>query len=221
LKLAALTIGQAPRIDIMADIKGIFSQNIEIIERGALDDLSNEEIKKIYPNKDDYILVSRLRDGTSAIISGKYVERKLQDIIAEIEDEVDIFLILCAGTFPSLNSNKLIIKPDILLNNSIPGFIDKGTIVDVVPLEGQIEELKTRWTFNNIAVKYKSLCPYTSTKEEIILRAKEIKEMNPDLVLLDCFGFGKDTKKVFKSVVNKPIILVRTFVACIIKELLE
>jgi len=221
MKIGALTIGQSPRTDIMADIKAIFTKNTKIIEKGALDGFSKEEIDKLYPKGNDYILISRLSDGTSAKISGSYVEKKLQNIIEEIEDKVDIFLILCAGQFPNLTSKKLIMKPDILLNKSIPGIIERGTMIDVVPLEEQIEELKTRWTFNNIIVKYKNLCPYTATKEEIISRAEEIKGMNPDLVLLDCFGFGINTKKIFKEVVNKPIILVRTFVAYILKELLE
>jgi len=221
VRLAALTIGQAPRIDIMADFKDIFSQKTMIVERGALDNLSKEEIGRISPSKDDYILISRLRDGTSAKISGQYVERKLQYMIEELEDEIDMFLILCAGTFPHLKSKKSIMKPDVLLNNSIPGLIGKGMMVDVVPLEEQVEELKTRWSFDNISVKYKSLCPYTSTMKEVILRAKETKEMNPDLILLDCFGFGKDTKKIFQDATSKPVILVRTFVASIVKELLE
>ena len=221
MKLAALTIGQSPRIDIMADIEKIFIKNTNIIEKGALDGLSKKEINDLYPKENDYILISRLSDGTSAKISGNYIEKKLQSIIKEMEDEVDIFLILCAGQFSDLTSKKLIIKPDVLLNKLIPGIVESGIMVDLVPLKEQIEELKTRWTFTNITVKYKSLCPYTATRGEIISKAREIRDMKPDLVLLDCFGFGTDTKKIFKEIVDKPIILVRTLVAYILKELLE
>jgi protein AroM len=222
MKLAALTIGQSPRTDIMEDIKGIFAKDTKIIEKGALDGLSRKEINSLHPKENDYILISRLNDGTAAKISGRYVEKRLQNIIKEIENETDMFLILCAGQFPTLTSKKLIIKPDILFSNFIPGIIQRGVMVDLVPLEEQIDELKTRWNFNkNIKVKYKSLCPYTATRGEIISKAREIKDMKPDLVLLDCFGFGTDTKEIFKEVVNKPIILVRTFDAYILKELLD
>jgi protein AroM len=221
MKIGALTIGQSPRTDIMADIEKIFIKNTKIIEKGALDGLSKKEINDLYPKENDYILISRLSDGTSAKISGSYVEKKLQNIIKEMEDEVDIFLILCAGQFSDLTSKKLIIKPDVLLNKLIPGIVESGIMVDLVPLKEQIEEFKTRWTFTNITVKYKSLCPYTATRGEIISKAREIRDMKPDLVLLDCFGFGTDTKKIFKEIVDKPIILVRTLVAYILKELLE
>jgi len=221
MKIGALTIGQSPRTDIMVDIEKIFIKNTKIIEKGALDGLSKKEINDLYPEENDYILISRLNDGTSAKISGSYVEKKLQNIIKEMEDEVDVFLILCAGQFSDLTSKKLIIKPDVLLNKLIPGIVERGTMIDVVPLKEQIEELKTRWTFTNIIVKYESLCPYTATREEIISKAREIRGMKPDLVLLDCFGFGIDTKKIFKEIVDKPIILVRTLVAYILKELLE
>ena len=49
MKLAALTIGQSPRTDIMADIEQIFIKNTKIIEKGALDGLSKKEINDLYP----------------------------------------------------------------------------------------------------------------------------------------------------------------------------
>ena len=43
--LAAITIGQAPRVDITADILPLLPQHVTLREYGALDDFTLEEIE--------------------------------------------------------------------------------------------------------------------------------------------------------------------------------
>ena len=65
MKIGAVTIGQSPRVDVTKDIMGIFGSSVELIQAGGLDGLTKEEIKAFAPEKDDYVLVSRLTDGSS------------------------------------------------------------------------------------------------------------------------------------------------------------
>ena len=65
-RLGLVTIGQAPRVDLTPDLEPLLP-GIEIIERGALDHLSNEEIAALVIADGDEVLVSRLRDGSSAV----------------------------------------------------------------------------------------------------------------------------------------------------------
>lgn len=46
MKIGAVTIGQSPRVDVTPDIMPIFGAQAELIQVGALDGLSKEEIKK-------------------------------------------------------------------------------------------------------------------------------------------------------------------------------
>ena len=65
MKIGAITIGQAPRTDVTADIMRIFDGKVELLQRGGLDGLTKEEIARFAPEEGDYVLVSRLTDGSS------------------------------------------------------------------------------------------------------------------------------------------------------------
>mgnify|MGYP001754987607 FL=1 len=60
-KLGAITVGQSPRTDVTDDIMGIFQGKVEILERGALDGLTVEDIDRLAPDAGEYVLVSRMR----------------------------------------------------------------------------------------------------------------------------------------------------------------
>ena len=47
MKIGAVTIGQAPRVDVTADILRIFDDSLELIQAGGLDGLTKEEIASL------------------------------------------------------------------------------------------------------------------------------------------------------------------------------
>lgn len=53
MKIGAVTIGQSPRVDVTPDIMPIFGEQVELIQAGALDGLSREEIERMAPKEDD------------------------------------------------------------------------------------------------------------------------------------------------------------------------
>ena len=99
-----VTIGQSPRNDVTSDIKDILGSKIEIIECGALDELTLEDIKKLEPKKGEYVLVTRLRDGTQVKVSRNKIIQRIRECIRKIENYVDIIVLLCTGEFPEINS---------------------------------------------------------------------------------------------------------------------
>ena len=73
VKIGAITVGQSPRVDVTPDLWPIFGPNVELIEAGGLDGLSREEIETFVPEDGDYVLVSRLKDGSSVTFAERYV----------------------------------------------------------------------------------------------------------------------------------------------------
>jgi len=104
VRVGMITIGQSPRLDVTLEIKDILGPRIEIVECGALDGLSPEEINELKPSKSEYILVTRLRDGTTVRVSREKIIDRMNRCIRKIENNVEIVVILCTGEFPMLKS---------------------------------------------------------------------------------------------------------------------
>lgn len=124
--------------DVTGDILPIFQGKIELIERGALDGLTREDIARFAPRGDDYVLVSRLCDGSSVTFGESYTVDRLQNGIRELEREgAAAIMVFCTvhiafGTNTSFGgTNKadchmdgIILKPTLYLDGR--KIIDRG-----------------------------------------------------------------------------------------------
>ena len=103
IKVGAITIGQSPRTDVTQDILPLLGDQVELLQAGGLDGLTREEIEAFQPGPDDYVLISRLRDGSSAVFAERYILPRLQNCIDQLEQQgVEIILFLCTGDFPAV-----------------------------------------------------------------------------------------------------------------------
>ncbi|MEM2083424.1 MAG: AroM family protein [Nitrososphaerota archaeon] len=218
VKIAFLTIGQSPRIDIMRDIKSLLPSNIEIIEVGALDNLNEKEINFIAPsnNKEKEVLVSRLRNGKQVLIDRRKLIPLIKKCIKNIENHVDGIVLLCTDDFPEINSKKILIKPYELLNSFV-SIIDGKILGIVVPIKEQINFAKKRWSkiFPKKIIIH-SYSPYTN--EEIKMEDFEDFKF-ADLIVLDCIGYTIKHKIFMYKTFKKPILLPRTLIARTINEI--
>lgn len=225
MKIGTLTIGQSPRMDIIPELKEAIGFEVEIEERGALDDLTWEEARDLYPGPDDYILVTRMRDGREVKIAERYIIERMKKCIDDLErSDVDFIILLCTGEFPEeITSKKLILKPNKLMENIVKGILQEGVIADIVPSPGQVQLMKKRWnrTNPNLEVIVDTLSPYTGIDEEIKKVAERIAKTDANLIILDCLGFNKRAKTVFRKVTKKPILLPRTLLGRMAGELIE
>lgn len=217
MKVGFITIGQSPRIDVVPEIKPYLG-NVEIIECGALDGLTLEEIKELEPKKGDYVLVSRLKDGTQVRLGREKIVKRLQECIKKLEKEVDVIGVLCTGEFPKLTSQKLFVEPSLLLLKTVEvlGISKLGVIV---PDPDQIEMTKHKWKGVCKNIEVRSVSPYVGNEEELTKVAQELKDC--DLIVFDCIGYTLNAKKIVKKVTEKPVVLPRTLMARVIGELLE
>ena len=68
MKVGAITIGQSPRADVVQELLPLMGEQVELIQAGALDGLTREDIQAFAPGPEDYTLISRLRDGSLSLI---------------------------------------------------------------------------------------------------------------------------------------------------------
>jgi len=218
VKIGLITIGQSPRVDVVPEMVQILG-NVDIIECGALDNLTAEEIQKLAPKEGDYVLVTRLRNGTQVRLSREKIVKLLQTCIEKLENEVDVIGILCTGKFSKLKSKKLLIEPSILLLKVVESILPQGKLGILIPSPDQIEETEEKWSHIGVETKILVVSPYLGKEEEFKKAARTLKDC--DLIVLDCIGYNLKAKEIMKNLTKKPVLLPRTLMAHVIRELVE
>lgn len=222
LKVGMVTIGQSPRVDVIPEIKELISGDIEIVEKGALDRLTLKEIERFEPKQDDEILVTRIGDGTEVTIGESFILSRLQEKISELDKEdVALIALLCSGEFPRLQSEKPLIMPDKLLSGVLSSLVvNKGKLGLMVPSEGQVNHLMKSFQDLGFEVIGVGASPYKNDIGAIGEAASKLKEAGIDLIVMDCFGYNLEMKDRVREVTAKPVILVRSLLAGLLKELI-
>lgn len=220
-KIGIVTIGQSPRTDIIPDVKRILGEGYEIVEAGALDDYTLEEIRQRQFDPKKGLLVTRMRDGTEVKITEEFIEPILQQRINELEKKgVDIILLLCTGRFPEFKSKSLIVKPSEIVKGAVNAALRKGRLGVVYPAMEQIASRPRVRMENGREVYIDAASPYGPEEDRERL-AERLAEKNLDLVLLNCMGFGYKMKKLIREKTGKPVIQANALVARVLKELVS
>jgi len=220
LRIGTVTIGQTPRADVVPEIKRLISESVEIVEKGALDGLTLEQIQGFEPNKDNETLVTRLRDGTEVTIGKSHIIPRIQGLISELEDEnIDIITLLCSGEFPVIQSRKPVIMPNRLFAGVLASIQIGGKLGVLVPSQRQLKAAID--TFNNRGFRTVALSasPYASVSG--IADAAMGFKGQVKMVFMNCFGYTLEMKRTIRALVGTPVILARSLLARTLNELLS
>jgi len=216
-KIGMLTIGQSPRDDILPGLKEILGKDVEIVEAGALDGKTMEDVKKIPLKVEDYILVSRMRDGTEIKITKKYILPLMQEKLDYLEDQgIRLTVVMCTGKFPQFKSRGLVVTPKEILEGVMAGSMKKGRLGVVYPTAEQMPMAEGEWGRPGVEVYPDTVSPYEPKDVEALL--KRLKAQNLDLILLNCFGFPTEIKRKIEKATGKPVVQANTLVAHVLSE---
>ncbi len=217
-KIGMLTIGQTPRDDLIPGLMDILGPGYEIIEAGALDGHTMDDVKRIDLNPDHYILVSRMRDGTEVKITKRYVIPFMQEQLDLLEDMgARLTVVMCTGKFPQFRSRGLVVTPSEVLKGVIKGSLKEGKLAVIYPTEEQIPYAEMDFGEEGIIVYADAVSPYEADDVKELLD-RLVKE-EPDLIFLNCFGFPYSIKKQVQEATGKPTIHSSALIARVIKEL--
>ncbi len=215
MKIAFITIGQSPRKDLYSDLGEVFKK-LDYIEIGVLDNYSIETIEGEFgsePGEEFY--VTRLRNGSWIKVSVDKIISKIREVVRSIEESVDLIVLLCTGEL-DIYSKKPVIMLDKLLINLVKT-INPHKLCIVFPERDQYDMVIRKWSsiVDNISCIHYN--PYSEPVELLVDRARDLGEC--DLVVMDCIGYRILHGMIIKKYLGKPIILPRTLVLSIVKEL--
>ena len=220
-KIGVLTIGQSPRPDVVGEFSRVLGGEYEIIEKGALDDYSVEELRKRRVSPGERILVTKLRDGHEIKISHDFVLSNIQKCIDYLEaNETEITLLLCTGKFPEFKSKHLVVQPSEIVRGTVTASLRSGKLAVVVPAREQIPKARSDAFGKDVEVYDDTASPYGSVNE-LKEMADRIAKENVDLVFLDCMGFTREMKQIVKQKTGRPVILSNALIARVLQELVD
>lgn len=218
---ATLTIGQAPRSDIMPLLMAHLPAG-SVTHVGLLDGLSTGQIEQRYaPAEGDAVLVTRLLDGSQVKLAAPRVERGLQEKIDVLEAlGCMTILLLCTGEFNHLRANNaLLLEPDRIIPPLIGSIIGQHRAGIVVPVESQVVEQANKWRKLAKAPCFAVASPYLSDDQTLKEAAMRLAEQGAEVVVLDCIGFNRHHEDVLKKHLNIPVVLSNVLMAKLAAEL--
>ena len=223
MKIGAITVGQSPRVDVTADILPLWQGRAQLLEAGALDALTYEEILELGPERaDDHVLVSRLRDGREVTFAERRILPHLQGCIDRLEAQgVSLIVFFCTGEFPADFRHKVpILYPSDLLLRLVPVLSGGSPIAVLTPSQLQLEQIRTKWErpVPRASVFYASPYGDPAALDRVCAR---LREAEGSLVVLDCIGYTQAMKRRIAAATGKKVILARTLLARVVDELLD
>ena len=220
--LGILTIGQAPRPDVVPIIDRYVPAEIRRIHRGVLDGLSRGEIDRRYrPEPGEPALVTRLKDGAEVELSRRRMKDGVQEALRALEVEgCDAILLLCTGTFEGLECHKAwLVEPDHIIPAVVAGLIEKRQLGVIVPIASQIGSERGKWRVLQRPPIFAAASPYAATPDPVVGAGKELQSQGADAILLDCIGFTERHREVLLPL-GVPVILSNAIAAKALSELL-
>lgn len=220
VRLAAITIGQSPRVDMTGDMIELLSDDIELVEYGALDGYTYEEAESRFSPKDnDDVLVTRMRDGSQIRLAERHVVPLVQDCITRSEkDGVSGIILLCTGKFPKFTHEKLLIIPQPIFQSTAEKLAGATRVGVIVPDKAQEEQVAKWWHMSGVLTEVASGSPYLGM-HEVEAAAYGLKGKDISFICLDCMGYTVEMKRRVAAITGKPVILPRTLVARLADEL--
>ena len=218
-EIGLISIGQSPRPDIVQEIKKAMAENPKIIEVGALDGLSRNEILSLGCSPQDYRVVTRLSDAQPITISKNHILARMETALRKLESQsVRFAAILCTEEFPEYPFDGLLLKPGKLLFHFVSSFYRKDGGAIVIPLEEQKEAATKRWKLPNVHLNIGILAPGPNP-DAIERLCEELRREPPGFVVLDCFGYDGKLKREIQHQLNCPVILPRTLLGYALREM--
>lgn len=218
--LGVIVVGQSPRPDVAAEIRGVLPPGIAIDLRGALDGLSRGDIADLAPRNNHDALFTRLPGGEAVKLSKAAVERRAVGVAeAMLAGGTTVAMMCCTGAFPALVNRPGMILPSAVLFALVQSVLPRGRLGLFVPIPEQVGTLDDKWRREGIEITSIALTP-GSAAGEIDAAAERMQARAPDLVVMDCMSYTQSMKDRVRQTVRGPVILGITAAARVMAELL-
>ncbi|ASA23063.1 AroM family protein [Paenibacillus donghaensis] len=220
-KIGLITIGQAPRHDVAPLIEKYLEGRARLVQAGVLDGLTAEQIHERYaPGDGEYVLTSKMTDGTAVVVSRERITARLQGKIDQMEaDGIGTILLLCTGVFPGLHtSGAHLIEPDKIIPGAVLAMTGGRRLGLIGPLPEQEQAMHEKFGGAGMAgFVFAAASPYTGSEQDFRAAAEQLKG-RADLIVLDCMGYVEQHRE-WVAAAGIPVVLSNTLMGKLVAEM--
>jgi len=212
-----VTIGQTPRTDMVPDLVARLPEGTAIREVGALDGLDGSEVAALVPAPGEARLVTRMADGSQAVVGKAKMHARLQVILDGLRrDPSVVTVLLCTGEFPGLRGPGVFLDAQHLVDHGVAALCAGMERVGLLlPAAEQAEEFHWKPApHQELRVTWAS--PYVGDRFDEA--AQELAGC--DAVVMHCMGFTEEQRRRVARASGRPVLLARQFVAAAVAQLL-
>ncbi|MHB1627363.1 MAG: AroM family protein [Bacilli bacterium] len=209
-RIGLITIGQSPRPDLLHALE--LSGRDDVAVLGALDSATEDDVLQMRwsPDNDELPLFTWYC-GRPFILGKRRLSTYVQKAVSTIESRVSAVSILCTESFGEVKTSVTNIQIDRLLFNETASLINgrASRLLGVfVPVQGQVVPGEARW---GLFANAQAICLRPKSEDYDIRGAcqKLIERCGsiPDLVVLDCMGYGDMEARVVSEEMGCPTVL--------------
>lgn len=217
-RIGFATIGQAPRSDTVPAIVAALGQPVEVIEAGALDGLSDEQIAELGPREGEYTFATRLADGRQVALSKSAAEARLAPVLERMDTQgLDLVVALCAGTRLPALKHTLMIEPQRIVDGITAALAASCRRIGiVVPLEQQVSRFHLEAEVT-AQVRVTHASPYEG--DRFAEAGRELADC--DLVVMHCMGYTPSMRARLAAAANVPTVSAPELLAGVLRQLIE
>lgn len=220
-RLGIVTIGQAPRTDMVPRLRPLLGP-VEVVEHGALDPLGAADIAALAPEPGEQVLVSRLRDGTSARLAHDRVEPLVHRAVERAESAgADATLLVCTGSFGAVEHRRPLLFAERLLVHGVAALAAGMRVGVVCPDADQEAMTVDKWRPHTGVPLVACADPYRhDPAPAVAASARRLAARGAQLVVLDCMGYAESARTAAVAA-GVPVVLARSLVARMAAELVQ
>lgn len=222
--IGMVTIGQAPRDDVVPAMRSFLPDGVRIAQRGALDDLTMEEIRSYSVTEGETGIVTRLLDGSSVLLSHAKILPAMQAKVDRLvqDDGADLIVVLCGANWSDLRSDKLIVNPGTLFPAVISSLAAGRKLGIIKPDAGQVEKETARYATMGIDAVVTAASPYAGPERLRLAEeaATTLRDSGCELVWMTCVGMDAPMRDIVASTTGVPVILAHALLARIVTEMI-
>lgn len=218
-----VTIAEAPRDDVIPDIRALLPPDIRIVERGNLNGLSGDEIAALAPDPGEVGIVARLRAGGETLLSHRKILPRMQRLVDELvrDEGADLVVVLCGADWSALTTPVPLVNPGRLFPAVIASLAYGRRLGVIKPSAGQVQKEVERYRDLGIQAVVTAASPYVGEERLALAReaAEHLRDAGCDLVWMTCIGMDEPMREVVAEVTGKPVVLARSLLGRIVAEL--